>query len=81
MRPEEENPRRNIISVRITDEELESLTRALRLRKTTISQLMRDALESAAFYCGTTAADGGRREATESKAAVVSLSRGTMFGD
>lgn len=41
--------RRHIISVRVSDEEMEYLTRLLELRNTTVSQLMRDALGSPAL--------------------------------
>ncbi|BCG48201.1 hypothetical protein GEOBRER4_n3081 [Citrifermentans bremense] len=41
--------RRHIISVRVSDEELEYLTRLLELHNTTMSELMRDALGSPAL--------------------------------
>ena len=50
MEPKDnERRRRHIISVRVSDEEMEYLTRLLELRNTTVSQLMRDALGSPAL--------------------------------
>lgn len=54
-------PRRNIISVRVSDEELMFLTRLLRRRNTTISDLIREALGGHAFVAGKKFADAGKR--------------------
>jgi hypothetical protein len=52
-----ESPRYNVIAVRVTDEEMMALKYLSKKRKTTYSQLIREALARAGFPSGMAAED------------------------